>query len=70
MQTDIILLCNIFEEFADMCQRFFELWPQNYYTAPGYAWDALLLFSGAKLEPLVYEDISREGDTRRLFKCT
>ena len=27
MQTDIILLCDVFEEFADMCHRFFELWP-------------------------------------------
>ena len=57
MQTDIILLCDIFEEFADMCHRFFEVWPQNYFTAPGYAWDALLLFNGAKLEPLVDEDM-------------
>lgn len=57
IQVDIILLCDIFEEFSDMCFRHFELYPQNYYTAPGYAWDALLLFSGAKLEPLVDEDM-------------
>ena len=57
MKTDVILLADVFEEFSDMCFRYFKLDPGNYYTAPRFAWDALLLYSGAKLEPLVAEDI-------------
>ena len=40
-----------------MCFRYFNLDPRNYYTAPVYAWDELLLYSGAKLEPLVAENM-------------
>ena len=40
-----------------MCFRFFNLGPRNYYTAPGFAWDALLLLSDARLAPLTGEDM-------------
>ena len=57
MQTDVLLLCDVFEEFGDMCFEYFKFDPKNYYIAPGFAWDALLLFSNARLEPLVEEDM-------------
>ena len=55
MKTDVILLADVFEEFSDMCFKYFNLSKDNYYT--GYAWDALLLYLGAKLELLVAEDM-------------
>ena len=64
MKSDVILLADVFEEFSDMCFKYFNLDPKNYYTAPGYAWDALLLYSEAKLEPLVVEDM----DMRRILE--
>ena len=57
MKTDVILLADVFEEFSNMCFNNFGLAPGNYYTVPGYAWDALLKYSKAKLEPLVEEDM-------------
>ena len=57
MKTDVILLTDVFEEFSNMCFKYFGFDPKNYYTAPGHAWDALLKYSGAKLEPPVAEDM-------------
>ena len=57
MQTDVLLLCDIFEEFSDICFRYFRLDPKNYYTSSGFAWDALLLFSNARLELFNEEDM-------------
>ena len=57
MKTDVILLADVFEEFSNMCFGYFGLHPGNYYTVPGYAWDALLKYSKANLAPLVEEDM-------------
>ena len=57
MQAVVMLLCDVFEEFSSMYYKSFGLDPKKYHTAPGFAWDAVLLHSGAKLQPLVDEDM-------------
>ena len=57
MKVDVILLADVFEEFGNMCYDYFGLHPGNYYTVPGFSWDCLLKYSGAKLEPLTMKDM-------------
>ena len=54
VSTDILLLCDIFENFRNTAISTYGLDPCNYYTLPGLSWDALLKLSGARLE-LLYD---------------
>ncbi len=50
---DTLLLTDIFENFREMCiAQYRGLDPCNYYTTPGYAFDAMLLVTGVKLDLL------------------
>ena len=50
--SDVLLLCDIFENFRKVCKENYDLDPCWYYTAPGLAWDACLKLTGIKLELL------------------
>ena len=52
LKIDVLLLAEIFENFRNVCLKNYELDPAHYYTSPGLSWDALLKFSGQKLELL------------------
>ena len=52
MKTDVLLLADVCQEFTNICHKYFKLDPFNSYTAPGFAWDAALKFSGVQLEAL------------------
>ena len=50
--VDVLLLCDIFEHFRKTAFATYDLDPANYFTLPGFSWDALLKFSGQSLELL------------------
>ena len=53
LKTDVLLLCDVFETFVDMCMRYYGLDPCHYFSAPGLSWDAMLKMTG-----VVFEHIS------------
>ena len=52
LETDVILLANVFESFRKVCIENYGLDPAHFYTAPGLAWKACLKKTGVNLELL------------------
>ena len=50
VQSDTLLLADIFENFRNMCLNIYELDPVYFVSAPGLAWQACLKMTGVKLE--------------------
>jgi hypothetical protein len=42
LETDVLLLADVYESFRDVCLTHYGLDPAWYYTSPGLAWDAAL----------------------------
>ena len=68
LKTDVLLLADVFENFRDMSMNNYNLDPANYLTAPGLAWDAMLLKTRVELELIsdlellnFMEDMKRGG---------
>ena len=57
LKSEVLLLADVFEEFRNVCLKNYSLDPAWYYTSPGLSWDALLKYSGVKLELLTDPDI-------------
>ena len=49
VQSDTLLLADVFENFRNMCTKVYELDPAIFLTAPGLAWQACLKKIGVKL---------------------
>ena len=47
----------VFESFRDTCVEFNKLDPTNSLTAPGLAWDAMLLQTKVKLDLITYVEM-------------
>ena len=45
LNTDVVLLADVFEDFWETCIKHYGLDPGHYYTAPGLSWDAFLKHS-------------------------
>ena len=50
LETDVILLANVFESFRKVCIDNYRLDPAHFYTALGLAWKACLKKTGVNLE--------------------
>ena len=52
VQTDTLLLADVFEKFREKCTEIYGLNPWYFYSAPGLAWQERLKQTKAKLELL------------------
>ncbi|CAH1643155.1 unnamed protein product [Spodoptera littoralis] len=50
LKCDVLLLCDIFENFRNICLQHYNLDPAYYISSPGLSWDAMLLYTGIQLE--------------------
>ena len=50
LQTDVLLLADVFENFRQMSLDNYDLDPIHYYSLPGLSWDAMLKYTGVELE--------------------
>ena len=57
LETDVILLADVFEKFRDTFLNTYGLDPAHYYTTPGYSWDALFKTSKEKVELFTDNDM-------------
>ena len=57
MQSDTLLLADVFENFRDMCLKEYELDPAHFLSLPGLAWQACLKKNNIELELLTDYDM-------------
>ena len=57
MQSDTLLLADVFENFRNMCIKVYELDPAHFLSLPGLAWQACLKKTNVKLELLTDYDM-------------
>ena len=57
VQSDTLLLADVFENFRDGCINKYKLDPAHFLSAPGLAWQACLKKTGVKLELLTDNDM-------------
>lgn len=50
LQMDIVLLCDVFEAFRNVCMRQYELDPCHFYTSPGLSWASCLKMTDVQLQ--------------------
>ena len=50
LQSDVLLLADVFENFRKTCLEYYKLDPCHYFTSPGLSWDAMLKMTDIKLE--------------------
>lgn len=50
LKCDVLLLCDVFEKFRGMSLNFYNLDPCYYVSSPSLSWDAMLLYTGVKLD--------------------
>ena len=57
VQSDTLLLADVFENFRNKCIEIYELDPAHFLSAPGLAWQACLKKTEVKLELLTDNDM-------------
>ena len=57
MQSDTLLLADVFENFRDMCIKVYELDAAHFVSLPGLAWQACLKKTYIELELLTNYDM-------------
>ena len=69
VQSDTLLLDDVFENFRDMCIKEYELDPAHFLSLPGLAWQACLKKTNIELELLSdYDMLDRRRNDRRRNK--
>ena len=46
LKTDVLLLCDVFERFINVCLEYYGWDPRHYFSSPGLAWGAMLKMTG------------------------
>ena len=49
LNTDVLLLCDVFEKFISVCLKDYGLDLCHYFSSPGLSWNSMLKFTGVKL---------------------
>ena len=57
LETDILLLTSVFEQFRTMTLEYYGLDACHFYTTPGLAWQAAIKMSGISLQLLTSSDM-------------
>ena len=57
VQSDTLLLADVFENFRNMCINVYKLDPSHFLSAPGLTWQACLKRTEIKLELLIDVDM-------------
>ena len=57
LQSDTVLLADVFENFRNMCIKVYKLDPVYFLSAPGLVWQACLKKTGEKLELITDVDM-------------
>jgi hypothetical protein len=57
LKSDVLLLCDVFEQFRTTCLDSYKLDPAHYFSAPGLAWDAMLKMTKVKLELMMEREL-------------
>ena len=65
LKTDILLLCDAFEKFINVCFKNYGLDPCNYFSSPGLSWDPMLKMAGIKLEKISNIDVSKYRENKK-----
>jgi len=52
-KSGVLILADIFENFRNVCARYYDLDPAWYYRSPGLAWDAMLKTTNVTLQLLI-----------------
>ena len=52
LETDVLLLCEVFETFISICLEYYCLHPCHYFSSPGLNWDSMLKMTGIQLEKI------------------
>ena len=50
LQSNILLLTDVSENFRNTCMQYYGLDPCHYFTSPGLSWDAMLKMTKVNLE--------------------
>ena len=57
LESDVLLLADVFENFRKTCLEYYKLDPCHYFTSPGLSWDAMLKMTDIKLELMIDIDM-------------
>jgi hypothetical protein len=50
LKCDVLLLCDVFENFRNLSLKYYKLDPAHYITSASLSWDAMLLLTSIKLD--------------------
>ncbi|PKK63101.1 hypothetical protein RhiirC2_784010 [Rhizophagus irregularis] len=50
LKTDVLLLADVWTAFRETSMKYYELDPSHYVSAPSLTWDAMLKYTGVKIE--------------------
>ena len=57
LKTDVLLLCDVFEKFINVCLKYYGIDPCHYFSSPRLSWDAMLKMAGIQLEKINNIDV-------------
>ncbi len=57
LRCDVLQLTDVFENFWNLCLKYYGLDPSYYRPLPNFAWDAVLEMTGIKLDLVHDQDM-------------